>query len=118
MKINNILIECEDSIIGAIQSLWFINEFYEDFFPMMSGGRVRFDREKLSESGAFHRDRVTSYCQNKPLKIIITTTDSDDLDFKEEIVYPNVLVVKSGYTFTTNDCVISDEMHFAIAASE
>lgn len=118
MKVKNILIRCDDLIIGAIQNLSFKDELYEDFFPIMSGGRVRFDRKKLAESGAFYKELMAPYCQNKLLKIIIVTNNSDDPDFKEEIIYPNVLVVKSEYTFTTEDYLIADEIHFAITGSE
>jgi len=119
MKTKNILIGCDDLIIGTIQSLALTYKLYEDFFPIMSGGRVIFDREKLAESQAFNKGIVGPSYQNKVLKIIITTIDSDDPSLNEEIIYPNILLIKNDhYIYSIKDYLIIDELHFAITGSE
>lgn len=100
-----ILIKCEYEVIGAIQSFIVLPELFDDQYPMISAGRVRFDRSKLNM--AFKYNTISLNNQEKSLQIVVE--DGDDT-----VVLNGVLVYNVGHIYTSKDYYILDNIVFVI----
>ena len=100
-----ILIKFKDETIGAIQSYKVLKELYQDQYPMIEAGRVRFDRDKTKNT--FSRDFVSKHSQIYPVDIVV-------VDVEDTVTLRNAWIEESGYVYTSKEYLILDKVVFVV----
>lgn len=89
-----IIITFENEAIGVIEGYKVLKELYQDKYPMIDSGRIRFDRDKMQK--VFAKDIISKAHQKYPVDIIVS--DGED-----------TLTLRNAWIKETSECTYSSK---------